>query len=284
VAVHDCPPEQAAYLPVDGAQMYTVLHPAAGEVRGRVLLAGPFPSQRLYTYVPWVSWARLLACNGYEVLRFDYRGTGESTGRFEEMTFALWLDDLRIALEHLRRRGEQPTLIHGLLMGGLLGSLCFKEKRGDGLLLWEPVKSAEKMLKDMLRGKLSEDMALGIEGQRKNREAYIRDMMSGGTVEVDGYAWTRTLWESSEGFALDLPDDERDDRPWQHIHLVRSAKQRSLEDEREWKIPIGSPPFWVNNQYMVPQLSDLFEQSLCAVHALAEGAADSRSSEDPGDA
>ncbi len=265
----ECPPEVPSYLSVGGEQLYTVRHPAHGEPRGKVLLVGPFPSQRLYTYISWISWARLLAANGYEVLRFDYRGTGESTGRFEDMSFGTWLDDIGACAEHLDHGESVPLVLHGLLLGGLLANIRFKSGCGDGLMLWEPAPSGAKLLNEFLRGKLTEDMALQASGLRKNRQVYIDEILAGEVVEVDGYPWTKNLWESTAGFDLELPDPDSE-RPWHNIRLTRRQKQRSLGDGPEWSIPIPTPPFWVNNQFMVPDLTDLFEQGLGAMNTLVQ--------------
>ncbi len=269
VQSHENPAEVVEFLPAGDAQLYSVRHPAVAPLRGRVLLAGTFPSQRLYSFIAWVSWARLLASNGYEVMRFDYRGTGESTGRFEDMTLEVWREDLRICLDQLDQKDGVPLLLHGHLMGGLLASHCFDESRADALLLWEPVVSAQKMLKEMLRGKLSEDMVLAQSEERKTRQTYIDDMLLGNTVEVDGYPWTRSLWENAKEMTLTRPEPGSE-RPWLEIRLVRNKKQRSQESRTEWKIPIVYPPFWADNQYMVPDLIDLFSQSLLGVDALIE--------------
>jgi predicted alpha/beta hydrolase len=76
-----------------------VLH-RVKEPMARVLLVGPLASARHYSYTYWVLWARYLAQRGVEVLRYDYRGVGESEGVFEEMSFdhwARWRDSIPIA-------------------------------------------------------------------------------------------------------------------------------------------------------------------------------------------
>ena len=49
--------ERAGYYPVSGAHLYTVLHEVA-EPLARMLLVGPFASERHNSYLPWVRWAR----------------------------------------------------------------------------------------------------------------------------------------------------------------------------------------------------------------------------------
>jgi hypothetical protein len=83
--------ERAGHFPVPGAHLYTVLHEVETPL-ARVLLIGPFTSERHTSYRLWLQWARYLAVRGIEVVRFDYRGIGESTGVFAEMSFRSWGD------------------------------------------------------------------------------------------------------------------------------------------------------------------------------------------------
>src|ERR1700761_5607578 len=85
--------ENPGYFDVPGAHLYTVLHKVRKPI-ARALFVGPFAAERHSSYIPWVLWARYLAARGIEVLRYDYRGVGESSGVFEEMSFVEWSEDL----------------------------------------------------------------------------------------------------------------------------------------------------------------------------------------------
>ena len=117
--------EHAGYCKVSGAYLYTVLHEVPDPL-ARVLLIGPFASERHNSYLPWVRWARYLAAKGIEVLRYDYRGIGESTGIFEEMTFDHWSEDVELLADWLKSRSpEVPLVLHGLEIGALLAGNAF---------------------------------------------------------------------------------------------------------------------------------------------------------------
>ena len=98
--------EHTGYFAVPGAHLYTVLHRVEEPV-ARVLLCGPFASERHSSYDPWVRWARYLAQRGVEVLRYDYRGVGESEGIFEEMSFQHWSEDLQLLASWLKSRSPE---------------------------------------------------------------------------------------------------------------------------------------------------------------------------------
>jgi alpha/beta superfamily hydrolase len=142
--------ERAGYFPVPGAHLYTVLHEVKDPV-ARVLLVGPFASERHNSYIPWVRWARYLAAENIEVLRYDYRGIGESTGEFEDMTFADWVEDVRLLYAWLAARPSQvPLLLHGVGLGAILAGHAFHEGLGDGLMLWSAPANANQALRATL--------------------------------------------------------------------------------------------------------------------------------------
>src|ERR1700691_4478826 len=115
-------PEEAGYRTVAGAHLYTVLHGATTPV-ARVLLVGPFASERQNSYLPWVRWARHLAARNIEVLRFDYRGVGESLGLFKDIIFKDWHADLQFLTDWFASRTPAlPLILHGLEMGALLAA------------------------------------------------------------------------------------------------------------------------------------------------------------------
>lgn len=189
--------EDAGYFAVPGAHLYTVLHQAKHAI-GRVLLVGPFAAERHFSYHPWVRWARHLAARGYEVLRYDYRGTGESTGVFQEMSFEHWLEDVRLLADWLQRRSPRlPLLVHGLEVGALLGAAAFQVGLGDGLLLWSPPSTANQALRSALVRWAGLEQVWDSLDNRKSASEYIKDLEQGLPIEVQGYEWSARLWRES---------------------------------------------------------------------------------------
>jgi len=230
--------EAARYLELGGERVYTVSYGCEAPV-AQVLLCGPFASDRLYSLAAWAKWARFLTKNDLAAVRFDYRGTGESTGRFSEMDFGTWLRDVEAMSDWaVSASGGLPLVLHGLGMGALLAQKAFAAGRGDGLLMWSPPAQALDILKQGLMIRLSMDMLLYRVEERKSAKDYVQELKSGGTVQIDGNTWSGALWSAGEHLFLDQafagPGEGKDEngRLWRHVvlddHMSPLVKSQSM--------------------------------------------------------
>jgi len=83
---------------------------------------------------------RLVSVN-ISSLRFDFLGSGESDGEFEEMTFLKEVGDAEEILNFAIRLGYKNIVVLGLSMGGAVASYL-SGSRGDeleGVILWSAV-------------------------------------------------------------------------------------------------------------------------------------------------
>jgi alpha/beta superfamily hydrolase len=216
-------PERAGFFDVSGAQLYTVLHKVADPV-ARALLVGPFASERHTSYGPWVRWARYLAEKRIEVLRYDYRGIGESTGVFEEMTFEDWYEDVRLLAEWLKYQTPNvPLMLHGLEIGALLAGKVFQTGIGDALLLWSPSANANQALRLTLLRWVGLEQLLKYTEERKTAADYIRQLEQGSSIEVAGYEWSPRLWNDSFHFEMPSDMDTEDKATQRYERPVRIA-------------------------------------------------------------
>ncbi len=132
------------WLDNHGQRIATMLHVPAG--------AGPFPAvlmmhgftgDKVESHFLFVKTARALAEAGFAVARFDFRGSGESEGRFQDVTVEGEVSDALTVLDWLVRREEVDAARVGLLglsMGGCIASLVAgRDARVKALVLWAAV-------------------------------------------------------------------------------------------------------------------------------------------------
>jgi hypothetical protein len=170
--------ESVGYIEVAGNQVYTVVH-AASKPTAAVLLCGPIGAERERAYRTLVDLARAIAGAGFVAMRFDYRGIGESTGRFEDLTLTDWRADIAACAAHLAAQAPGlPLALWGVRAGALLISESFQDGLGDAAMFCAPT-SGREMLHDVLRRKLVADALTERSGRRTSREELVQSLARG---------------------------------------------------------------------------------------------------------
>jgi len=144
---------QALAFDCEGARLQGVLHPGAPAAATGVLVVVGGPQYRVGSHRQFVLLGRALAARGIPVLRFDYRGLGDSGG--EVRTFESIDADIRAALDEFLRRvpGLQRVVIWGLC-DAASAALFYAptDARVAGLVLLNPwVRSQKTVAQAYLR-------------------------------------------------------------------------------------------------------------------------------------
>lgn len=179
-------------------RLFGIVHQPVGPPSGAAwVFCHPFAEEKLWAQRVYVSFARMLAARGAWVLRFDQMGNGDSEGQFSTASVDTMLSDLDAAiyrLEELSGIGQGIGLL-GLRFGATLAALAAERSSKVGkLVLWEPVIDGGKYMQEMLRINLTTQSAVYKE-IRHNREALVRMMREGATVNIDGYELAHSCYE-----------------------------------------------------------------------------------------
>ena len=203
--------EQALKIDSGAGWLHGFLHEPGAAARGRVLICPPIFEERKSAHRALVEAARHLAAAGWRVLRFDYRGCGDSGGAFADYAVRDWEEDTVAAAARLQAAGpaDGPLALLGLRLGGSLALRCAVRCQAERAVLWEPVVSGHAYLRDELRKKLMKEMVT-FGRNRVSRDALLTELANGATVDFDGYPVTPRLQRELE--ALD-PETLADSAP-----------------------------------------------------------------------
>ena len=174
------------------------LPPVAIAGQTGVVLASPVGRERLRIYHESANLARYLARRGHPVIRFDYRGEGESSGEFSEATLTTRLEDIATMSAELKRRaGVEQICLVGFRMGGLLAAMAAEDLGIQRMILCDPVCSPKKFAKGMLRSNIV--LQSQYFGEVFKKEPALReDLQQGGTVSVYGFQMGQPFLEELE--------------------------------------------------------------------------------------
>jgi pimeloyl-ACP methyl ester carboxylesterase len=110
-----------------------VLHHPAGQPCGAVILCHGMESSKNSEKLIYLG--RVLAKRGFLTLRFDFAYVGESSEKFEDITYSGEVDDLRAACSFIRDRSSGRIGILGSSMGGTVALLFAAEDPGIAALV-----------------------------------------------------------------------------------------------------------------------------------------------------
>ncbi|MDB5969251.1 MAG: hypothetical protein JWQ90_1701 [Hydrocarboniphaga sp.] len=123
--------------------------PAARPRQTAIVICQSWGAESMRCYRGLHLLAQQLAERGFETLRFDYTGTGDSAD-IDDAPLPLWLDDIRDAANELRElSGARRIALLGLRLGALLASEAAAAAQAE-LLLWDAPQSGQQWSEQML--------------------------------------------------------------------------------------------------------------------------------------
>lgn len=188
--------EQQFLIEDSGPSLFATLYRPDGDISGAVLFCNPMFEELKASTRLMVEAARAFCDAGFAVLRFDYRGCGDSEGDFADVSVGDWLDDIERALKFFGRHcpeAKSPVIL-GVRLGGALALQALRGNEGvRRVVLWEPVLDGTGYIKQELRKKLTKEMMTFGSG-RATRDSLLAELAAGGNVDLDGYCLSARLY------------------------------------------------------------------------------------------
>jgi exosortase A-associated hydrolase 2 len=213
-----------------GHRLFGFLHSSQEDHSSRgVIICPPFAEEKQDSHRVLVNFARELARKCFGVLRFDYFGTGDSEGDWEEATVSDWLSDIRAAIDWVATNLEITTLgLIGLRIGGTFAALAAESNdRVKFLILWNPVINLKAHFYQILRSNLTTQMR--VHGKvLYNRDHLLSQLKNGDIINLDGYSLTKGCYESA--VAVNLLKDVNAFQGDSLIISFPSARSTTKED------------------------------------------------------
>ncbi|MFB3786118.1 MAG: serine aminopeptidase domain-containing protein [bacterium] len=217
--------EQPFFFGETGKRIYGVMYYPAEKSRKQAgwILCAPFGIERINSRRFMVEWARELSSRGYWVLRFDYRGRGDSEGPYAAYTPNDHVEDILTAVRELENKAGVPCRgLCGLRLGAALAVEAAIRTGGDPMLaLWEPVVLGKEYINELLRAALAGGMIQGGESGR-TRNQLRDDLENDREVVVHGHYLTRETYH-----AISAGDLLCQERPGRGPVLILNIQNRS---------------------------------------------------------
>ena len=132
------PVEKIFFIETKHARLAAVLHDAGREKL--VIISHGYTGNKQESARLFVTMARTLAANGINALRFDFMGSGDSSGEFYEMSPNTEIRDLLSVIAWARKMKYRDIGLIGLSFGGAV-SICTSAQSPDVkvLVTWSAV-------------------------------------------------------------------------------------------------------------------------------------------------
>jgi uncharacterized protein len=176
--------EQFGYIKaLDGSPLFAAYHapaPGGNERALPVVIAPPLFEERKSAYGPLRRLANRLAGAGHAVMRFDYRGSGESGGEGAKRRLQHMAEDVAVVRKTLARMaGKRDAALVGLRLGGTLVLQETIRSGGEAVVALAPiVKGATQVRLWKMRSKIRAEMTAG---------AGPAGSDAAGTIDFDGF-------------------------------------------------------------------------------------------------
>jgi|MTBAKSStandDraft_2_1061841.scaffolds.fasta_scaffold55995_2 exosortase A-associated hydrolase 2 len=263
--------ETSLFFPNNNYQLFGVLHePGENSRKEGFVFVHPFAEEKLWAHRVLVNFARVLAKEGYTVLRFDFMGHGDSDGDFQDSSVETRLSDIEAALHTLKTQSSGLNMVGilGLRFGATLAALAAEQFPGiNKLILWEPVLEGDSYMQQILRSNLATQNAVYKE-IRYTREQLIRILIEGKTINFDGYELAYPFFEQVSSINL-LTNNlsfsenslilqiEKAKKGLNKKYVILQNKYKKAE-----LLAVTEEPFWKETKFFCSRAENLYNTTI----------------------
>lgn len=249
-----------------GLKIFGVMHkPTTEPPWPAVLLLHGFAGNKIGRTRQYVQVAYNLALQGIAALRIDYRGCGDSEGRFSDMHVAEHVSDALKALEYLRGLDEIDASRVGLVGRSLGGPISIQAARDAGdiksLALWAPVSNGGQFkLEWEIFQKHSKDEDLMWLNNLPFKTGFIKQFFR----EFFDLAPAEALRDMGHIPVLHVHGDQDEVVPEAHVDEYRAYRANAEAETRWLRLPDCDHDFFAPRDqiYLVEQTTQWFKETL----------------------
>ena len=167
-----------------------------------MVLCDPFAEEKKSSQKTLAEMGRALAEAGIPALHFDYRGTGDSGGRFEQFNLEDWRQDIGAVVDWVRLRWSLGRVgMLGLRLGASLAAAEAASCRASTLVMWEPILEGERYARELgQRSKIKHMLTRGPGAAAAPQEK------PSGFLDLDGYLVSPSLMTQMADLRLEGVD------------------------------------------------------------------------------
>lgn len=258
-----------------GDNLLGVLHyPEVHSWRGAMVMCAADGEEKHESHRVLVNAARFFGRKGFLVLRFDYYGTGDSEGEWENSTIQSRLEDINSAVEFIQMKIQKNNRIGlmGIRLGATLAALAAeKSSCFSFLILWEPLIVLRDYLYQWLRTNLTTQYSC----HKKimlNRNQLIEQLINGDYVNLEGFLLSPKMYKQLSKINL-LENQPKFVGPvfvgqWgthNNFNLIKVAELYKKNNLSSQFFKFNHPCFWVEsrpNETFKTNLVDIYDTTI----------------------
>ena len=134
-------------------ELFGIFHSAGSAIRKEsgVILCSPIGQEYIRSHRAMLKLAEKLSDNGFDVLRFDYYGCGDSLGNLSDINdLSVWQNNIKEAINELKEGcGIDTIYMVGLRYGATMLFNSCHDLLIDKVVLWNPVVNGNEYIQEI---------------------------------------------------------------------------------------------------------------------------------------